>query len=201
MLVVERRPGTGLRIGKDIHVSVRWIRHRRAVRLGIEAPPDVPIVRDELVEQLGDPASPVDASDAAARALKVVLIEDDPGHAELIRLAMEESGVDQMHHFDRAEPALEAMTNSHDAPLKPGLIVMDLRLPDVRGVELITRLRAAPRLRRVPVVVLSCDEALANVEACLDAGANAFVRKEPQADAFTAAVARIVEFWSHSQAG
>jgi CheY-like chemotaxis protein len=71
----------------------------------------------------------------------------------------------------------------------PNLIVLDLRLPGMSGLDVLVRIKSDRQLRRTPVVILSSSDEPLDIERCLDAGANAFVTKSPNHDEFCASLA------------
>jgi CheY-like chemotaxis protein len=79
----------------------------------------------------------------------------------------------------------------------PGLVLLDLYLPRMTGLELLKKIRSDPFLRLTPVVMLSCANDDAAVVVCMDAGANAFVSKASDPGAFRTSIARIADFWGH----
>src|SRR5690606_2283236 len=79
------------------------------------------------------------------------------------------------------------------------LVLLDLHLPGKSGVELLREIRAIPEMRHLSVVVLSFSDSDEQIEACLEAGANAYVTKTMSFEEMTRSMMRIVEFWRHTQ--
>lgn len=228
MLTIERKPGTSVIIGDDIKVQVRWIRGKNAVRLAITAPKDTPIIREELIATIETsspedakslPArietqpvsseSNLEASKTAQATEKeqrpkidpsfcVVVVEDDPTHALLIRESFKQFGVENLEVLNSGSTALERLINDESKSL-PSLITLDLGLPDLSGMEVLQKLRGCDRTRALPVVVLSSTDDDEYVNACIERGANAFVSKAPNFEEFRDAIIRIAEFWTMSR--
>lgn len=197
MLVLSRNRDSAVHIGSDITVKVLSIR-RQAVKLGIAAPQSVRVWRDELAP-LSDEAQQSRADRPAAGMKIVLVVEDDPGHAKLIRNALCQSQGTMVTVAQTAGTAIEAL-GTHPAqpepPMRPDLILLDLGLPDDSGLEVLRTIRLAPELRTVPVVVLSCSDDESLMTQCMEAGANAYVVKSGHYDDFHKLVRRLGQFWA-----
>lgn len=192
MLVLQRHVGTSLWIGNNIRVSVFRIRDRSAVSIGIDAPRSMQVVRGELKDQWDPSLRGEPQLDA-----RVTLIEDDPGHTELIRCALDECGIRNVTAYNNGEAAVNALGDATGAGDRPHVILMDLMLPGMSGLDAVRRLRQEGPCRQVPIVMLSSSDDSPQVQACLAAGANAFVAKEADYDRFRSAVGRIADFWTN----
>ncbi len=200
MLVLSRDRDTTVRIGPDVKVKVLSIRKNR-VKLGIEAPRDVRVWRDEVVSELA--AHGFSPEEALGTSVDVdrfssLIIEDDPTHARLISQALVECHVPNPTVLGTGADAVEALCGVEDASekaVRPRLVLLDLRLPDMSGLEVLRRIRSTPQIQTTPVVVLSVEDNDSVVNDCLEAGANAFVKKSPDYDEFRRSVARIGAFW------
>ena len=198
MLVLTRNRESGIHIGSDITVKILAI-NRSTVRLGIEAPQSVRVWRDELAPMFNKQTA-TDAQQTSATGMKVVLVvEDDPGHAKLIRKALCRSQGTMVTVAETGGDALEALgaraTNPEEI-VQPDLILLDLGLPDGSGLDVLRTIRSVPELRTAPVVVLSCSDDETVMQQCLEAGANAFVAKSANYDDFHALVRRVGQFWA-----
>lgn len=201
MLVLSRRENSGIQIGADVTVTVLSVR-RHKVRLGVKAPKDVRVLRDELHEEEFENTQPtdVDTSAPSPRMKIVLVIEDDPLHAKLIRKSLCRGPGTMVTVAETAKLALDALgalAGSDNNVVHPDLILLDVNLPDSSGVEVLRSIRKDERLRRTPVVMLSCCQDDAVVDECLTTGANAFVVKSARWDEFRGSVARIGQFWTN----
>jgi two-component system response regulator len=109
-----------------------------------------------------------------------MLIEDNPDHALLIQTALEACPhVGQITLIEDGEQALHHIRAvlQEDEPVLPGLIILDLKLPKVDGLDVLRALRAATHWRSVPVVVLSTSTRPSEIAACFANGANDYVTK------------------------
>ncbi len=77
----------------------------------------------------------------------------------------------------------------------PDLVLLDLNMPRVNGREALRALKQDPSLRRLPVVVFTTSEDLRDVQACYEAGANAFVTKPSSLEELSRALAVTADFW------
>lgn len=202
MLVLSRRSNNGVKIGSDIRVTVLSIK-RQQVRLGIDAPKDVRVLREELYDEGLPDSQPAEAGTSilAPRMKIVLVIEDDPLHATLIRKSLCRSQGTMVTVAETAKLALDALGvpagSARDVEAHPDLILLDVNLPDSSGVDVLRRIRNDERLRRTPVVMLSCCQEDEVVDACMKAGANAFVVKSTRWDDFRSSVNRIGQFWTN----
>jgi carbon storage regulator CsrA len=195
MLVLSRECDTGIWIGPDIRVKVLAVGKQR-VALGIDAPSHVPVWRDELVAEAGG-ADGAEPAAAARREFPILVIEDDPSHARLIKKVLDDAGYTQTTVVSTGRDGLEALgCLAQEASILPALVLLDLRLPDMTGLNVLERIRELPHLRALPVVVLSSERDDTQINASLESGANAFVNKSVDFRAFSQSVARIAAFWS-----
>jgi CheY-like chemotaxis protein len=131
-------------------------------------------------------------------ARQVWVIEDNPDHALLIATQLEAvpaiGGVmitpdgEQALHYIQAWPGLPAGD-------LPGMVLLDLQLPRVRGAEVLRALRASEAWRDVPVVVLSTSAAPSDIELCLSNGANAYLTKGVHLPHLAARVSEMAARW------
>ncbi len=200
MLMIERRPGTSILIGDDVRIHVREIKRRNSVRLGIEAPRFLPVVRSELSRD-----QTKSLAKTGRRDFHVWVVEDDDAHAGIITTTLKSQGVQSIERFPAALPVLEALDGTAvdgpagAAPLPPDLVLLDLRLPDLSGIDLLVRLREHAALARTPVVVLSSSGEEEFVQQSLERGANAYVQKSVEYSDFKESIVRITEFWSQTR--
>ncbi|MHC4609850.1 MAG: response regulator [Planctomycetota bacterium] len=194
MLVLHRRIGSSIRIGHEIRVHVRSIKGK-SVKLGIDAPPAVRVLRDEL-------AAPHRQSrhvQEVRAGLRVLVVEDDSDHAQLIELALQDCGISKITVLPSGEAAVQMLIHPHrEKDQQPQLVLLDLRLPGISGVDVVREIRAASSTRSVPVVILSCCSGDTDVADCLDAGANAFMVKPTEYEAFRDSIGRIADFWTNA---
>ena len=129
----------------------------------------------------------------------VLLVEDNADDEALAREAFRRAGVDNPIAVARDGRAaldwlLAALDNPDEVEL-PALILLDINLPLIGGVEVLRRLRAHPQLSTLPVVVLSTSREPRDLRDCYRAGANAFICKPVEFAAFQQVVQKLADFW------
>ncbi len=124
-----------------------------------------------------------------------VVIEDDPVDAELTRRALQSSRSDnQVITLDDGATAIERLLND-DSPLEPDLILLDLKLPGLSGLEVLQHLRAHPGTRTVPIVMLSSSDLTRDINEAYARGANSFVTKPQELLGYRTALATLANYW------
>jgi len=126
------------------------------------------------------------------------LIEDNPDHAELTQRALADGGTASRVRWvrDGAE-ALDYLGRRGrwaTAP-RPGLILLDRRLPTIGGDEVLRRIKADPTLRSIPVVMLTTTDRPEEVRQAYEAGVNSFVTKPVRFQDFVERVRQIQRYW------
>jgi CheY-like chemotaxis protein len=110
----------------------------------------------------------------------ILLVEDDAAHAEIVRRSLAEFRVaNRLIHLEDGQAALDyllAPSEPLDHP-RPDLILLDLRLPKVDGLELLNRIKRDEALKRIPTVVLTTSGAELDRVRAYEAGAGSFLVK------------------------
>ena len=130
----------------------------------------------------------------------VLLVEDSDADVELLRAAFAEAlPTAELRVTWNGEQALASLLDADRPPL-PDLILLDLNLPRVGGLEVLQAVRAAgePGVRRLPIVVLSTSDAPADVHRAYELGANAYVPKPFDVDELLRVGRSLAEFWFRS---
>ncbi len=201
MLVLSRDCDTVIRIGDDIRVKVLSIRRRR-VKLGVDAPGNVRVWREELCSgrppAQGLAEAPRPDKQVGGDEFPILVVEDDPDHARLIRKVLNHSQFSRITIARTGAEAIDSLAGQGQADLQcmdPHLVLLDLHLPDMSGLEVLRQIRSHDRLQTTPVVMLSAEQEDGRIADCLEAGANAFVNKAVRFDDFYSSVSRIANFW------
>lgn len=133
--------------------------------------------------------------------VNVLLVEDNEDHAELVMRSLAEHGVaNDVRHVIDGEQALDYLFR-RDAYADPGtsprphVILLDLRLPKVGGLEVLAQVKRSEDLRRIPVVVLTTSEAESDVTGAYDAHVNAYLVKPVDFDRFARMMHDLGFFW------
>jgi CheY-like chemotaxis protein len=138
------------------------------------------------------------------RPVSIVMIEDDEGHARLIEKNIRRAGVNnEIVPFQTGGVALNYLFGA-DGSGEPSsgrsmLILLDLNLPDMSGVEILRRLKANVHTRCSPVVVLTTTDDSQEIQRCYDLGANVYITKPVDYDGFANAVRQLGLFFAVMQ--
>lgn len=130
-----------------------------------------------------------------------LLVEDNPADADLMREVLELSEVDhELHVVKDGEEALAYLRREgdHSGKPRPALLLLDLNLPRKNGHEVLAELRADPKLRTLPVLMLTSSESEKDIDRSYELGANAYVTKPIDFSQFEDVVESIERFWVKS---
>lgn len=131
----------------------------------------------------------------------ILIVEDDEGHAILVRQNFEACGLhNRTEHFRDGQAVLDFF-------FQPGagraaqagemyLVLLDIRLPKIDGIEVLRRLKADPELRKLPVIMLTTTDDVREVERCHQLGCNVYIQKPVDYEKFTEAIRRLGQFMS-----
>jgi CheY-like chemotaxis protein len=122
----------------------------------------------------------------------IIFAEDNPDHAFLIRRVLEPHCV--LTYASDGEQLLEILGSWMDE--LPRLVLIDVNLPRLSGLEVLEKLRLKPEWRCVPMVVFSTSKLRLEVERALNAGANSFVVKPAKFTEFREVLEQIVLYWT-----
>jgi two-component system, response regulator len=131
----------------------------------------------------------------------VLLVEDDPDHAELIRRSFANHQVaNKVDHVFDGEAALDYLFRrgefAESAELaQPNLILLDLRLPRIDGMEVLKKIKSSDELKSIPVVILTTSDADADVNQAYRNCANSYLVKPMEFDAFVKLIDELGLYW------
>ena len=131
----------------------------------------------------------------------ILLVEDNPDDEELTLRALRQGNV--ANEVAVARDGSEALdflfcTGSHagrDAAQMPTVVLLDLKLPKLGGIDVLKRMRADRRTKLIPVVVLTSSSEEEDMVRSYESGANSYVRKPVEFAAFATAVAQLGVYW------
>jgi two-component system, response regulator len=131
----------------------------------------------------------------------ILLVEDDPDHEKLTIRALRRNNIanDIVVAHDGVE-AIEYLLGRNEAPVAalprmPQIVLLDLKLPRVDGLEVLRRIRSAERTRLMPVVILSSSDEEKDLEAGYRLGANGYVQKPVDFREFVEAAKQLGTYW------
>ncbi len=133
-----------------------------------------------------------------ANPIEILVVDDNPGDVRLIREAMKDSKVDsRLHTAQDGEEALAFLRREEpfaSAP-RPHLVLLDLNMPRVGGLEVLRSIKRSPELRMIPTVILTSSMGDKDIQGCYEAHANAYLVKPTDLDAFAGLLTSIEAFW------
>ncbi|MBP1846205.1 CheY-like chemotaxis protein [Rhizobium petrolearium] len=141
---------------------------------------------------------------AAGREVTIVMVEDDEGHARLIEKNVRRAGVNnEIVPFTNGNSALDYILGtdrsgavSHERYL---LILLDLNLPDMSGVDILEKVKSNPHTKRLPVVILTTTDDEREIQRCYDLGANVYITKPVDYENFAHAIRQLGLFFAVMQ--
>jgi two-component system, response regulator len=133
--------------------------------------------------------------------LHILLVEDNDAHAELVIRGMRDQQVaNRIHHVVDGEQALDYLfqRGAYADPEKnprPNLVLLDLRLPRVDGLEVLRTIKTTPALVRIPVVILTSSDAESDIARSYDYHANSYLVKPLDFKTFTRLMKDLGFYW------
>lgn len=131
----------------------------------------------------------------------ILLVEDDPAHAEIVRRNLEGGRIaNRLEHVADGQAALDYLyrRNGFSDPARsprPGIILLDLRLPKVDGLEVLKAIKSDPELVRIPVVILTTSAAEADKARAYDNHANSYLVKPVEYSHFAELMETLGYYW------
>jgi len=127
-------------------------------------------------------------------AIEILLAEDNAQDAEMTMRALRRGNVANPVHWARdGAEALEYLFSGRNRP--PRLVLLDIKMPRVDGIEVLRRLKSEPATRAIPVVVMTSSNEERDVVETYRLGVNSYIVKPVQFEAFLDTVARLGLYW------
>src|SRR6202011_3833058 len=134
-----------------------------------------------------------------SKPVTIIMIEDDEGHARLIERNIRRSGVNnEIVAFTNGTDALKYLFGREGIDHKGQalLILLDLNLPDMTGIEILQRVKENQYLKCAPVVVLPTTDDAHEIKRCYDLGCNVYITKPVNYEGFANAIRQLGLFFS-----
>ncbi len=134
----------------------------------------------------------------STRLAEILLVEDNEGDIELTKEAFEDARFrNNLHIAEDGDEALDYLfhRNGYENSIIPDIILLDLNLPSTDGKEVLETIKKDPRLKRIPVIVLTNSQADKDILQSYDLHANCYIVKPVSAVKFMAVVRSVENFW------
>lgn len=130
------------------------------------------------------------------KEVTILIAEDDNGHAALIRKNLKRAGVvNEIVHLKDGQATLDYLFQKNpDNQRKPGiplLLLLDIRMPKIDGVEVLRRIKADPELKKIPVIMITTTDDPKEVERCHRLGCSHYITKPIDYDQFMEAIRKL----------
>lgn len=135
------------------------------------------------------------------KSIKLLLAEDDEGHAILIKDALSENGLlNQIDHVQDGQEALDylygrgAFAGRDALNHKPDIILLDINMPRVDGFEVLETIKQDQHLRNIPVIMLTTTDNQKEIDRSYKLGANSYITKPVAFEAFLEKISKLGMF-------
>jgi two-component system response regulator len=135
-------------------------------------------------------------------SVEILLVEDSVTDAELaIRELKKHNMANNLVHVKNGEEALDFMfcTGKYNIirniENRPKVVLLDIQMPKINGIEVLQRIKADPRTRSVPVVILTSSKEHPDIQKCYELGANSYIVKPMNFESFAEAIKNLGFYW------
>lgn len=135
-------------------------------------------------------------------SVEVLLVEDNLNDAELtIRELRKHHMANNLFHVKDGEEALDFIfgegkyADSRDLLYRPKVVLLDIQMPKVNGIEVLQKVKSDPRTRATPVVILTSSKEDPDIQKCYDLGANSYIVKPVNFESFAEAIRNLGFYW------
>lgn len=119
----------------------------------------------------------------------VLIVDDDEGHAILIRENLEAAGLRaRIEHFSDGQAVLDFFAKGVSNRPDTYLVLLDIRMPKVDGIEVLRRLKSDPVLAKLPVIMLTTTDDTREIDRCYGLGCNGYIQKPVDYERFAEAI-------------
>lgn len=135
-------------------------------------------------------------------SVEILLVEDNITDAELtIRELKKHNMANNLIHLKDGEEALDFIfatgkyANTREIQYTPKVVLLDIQMPKVNGIEVLEKIKTDPKTRSVPVVILTSSKENPDIQKCYDLGANSYIVKPVNFDGFAQAIKNLGFYW------
>lgn len=129
----------------------------------------------------------------SAVPIEILLVEDNPGDIELTRVGFEDARV--ANHLSVISDGQEALEFFEQGENLPDIVLLDINLPKVDGVEILKQIRSNTISKDIPVIMLTSSDAGSDIEKCYAEKANSYITKPVDFDKFYQVIKSLELFW------
>ncbi len=131
----------------------------------------------------------------------ILIAEDDEGHADLIRKNLVRAGVaNKIIHFIDGQQTIDYLFRHGDGPHRQSgdayVLLLDIRMPKLGGIEVLEQIKADPELRKIPVIMITTTDDPREVERCHSLGCSTYITKPVEYVQFVASIRQLGLFLS-----
>ncbi len=130
------------------------------------------------------------------KELTIILAEDDDGHATLIKRNLKRAGLlNEIIHFKNGEETLDFLNNvkkkKEYKDSIPSLLLLDIKMPKVDGVEVLRQVKQDPKLKKMPVIMITTTDDPREIDKCHELGCSNYIAKPIDYDKFVDAIRKL----------
>lgn len=132
---------------------------------------------------------------------EIILVEDNISDADLVMRSLKKNNIaNKVVHLEDGQQALDYIFSegewaNRNHPVFPRVILLDLKMPKVNGIEVLRRLKSNQETKEIPVVVLTSSKEDPDVKECYRLGVNSYVVKPVEFDDFVHAISHLGLYW------
>ncbi len=127
------------------------------------------------------------------QAVTILLVEDDKGHAELVKRNLKRGGINnEILHFETGLKALDFLSQNQSD--KKYLMILDINMPGINGLQVLSRLKSSEVTRNIPIIILTTASEEREAEYCYELGCNVFITKPIDYETFCTAIQELGAF-------
>jgi two-component system response regulator len=134
-------------------------------------------------------------------AVEIILVEDNPNDAEMTIRALKKNHLaNNLVHLSNGADALDFIFGvgtftGRDINIKPKLILLDIKMPRVDGIDVLRKVKSDEKTKEIPIVMLTSSQEDPDIQTCYRLGANSYIVKPVEFDNFIKAVADLGLYW------
>ncbi|HKL33827.1 MAG TPA: response regulator [Tangfeifania sp.] len=130
------------------------------------------------------------------KELKIILAEDDEGHASLIKRNLKRAGLmNEIIHFKDGKETLDFLFDEKKEKEQvkdiASLLLLDIKMPKVDGIEVLRRVKQDEKLKKMPVIMITTTDDPREIEKCHELGCSSYIAKPIDYDKFVAAIRQL----------